>query len=152
MISNIDGDLLEAKEQYICHACNCVSHGAAGLAYDLFKKFPYSNIYVQRTSSSEPGTISIHGDGDQNRYIINMFSQYFPGKPNNNIKKDTSKIRKNYFMSCLEHISKIEGLQSVALPFGIGCGLAGGNWEEYYRLIEWFANSNPNVNVCLYKK
>jgi O-acetyl-ADP-ribose deacetylase (regulator of RNase III) len=152
MLSIIDGDLLEAKEQYICHACNCISNGAAGLAYDLFKKFSYSNIYVQRKSSSEPGTISIHGDGEQNRYIINMFSQYFPGKPNNANKKDNPKIRKNYFMSCLEHIAKIEGLQSIALPFGIGCGLAGGNWEEYYRLIEWFANSNPNINVIIYKK
>ena len=127
MINIIEGDLLESKEQYICHACNCVSYGAAGLAYALFNKFPYSNIYHERKCVSEPGTISVHGDGEENRYIINMFSQYFPGKSNKFNQKDTDKIRKNYFMSCLEQISKIENINSIAFPFNIGCGLAGGN-------------------------
>jgi hypothetical protein len=39
------GDLLDATEQFIAHQCNCISQNAGGLAFYLFKKFPYANVY-----------------------------------------------------------------------------------------------------------
>ena len=77
MIKTIVGDLLEAKEKYIVHQTNCTStRGAAGLAYYIYKKFPYSNIYQERDNPYNPGSIIISGDGKDQRYIVNLMGQY----------------------------------------------------------------------------
>ena len=39
-IKVINGNLLEAQEQYIIHQCNCVSVNAKTLAKQLFDKYP----------------------------------------------------------------------------------------------------------------
>lgn len=65
----IQGNVLNAKEQYIAHQCNCVSNDAKTLAKDIFEKFPSANTYhLSRT----PVTISVHDR------IINMYAQYYP--------------------------------------------------------------------------
>lgn len=40
----------------------------------------------------------------------------------------------------------------VAFPYGIGCGLAGGNWEEYRTVLEEFAEANPQYAIVIVKK
>lgn len=148
----INGDLLEAKEQYIAHQCNCVSAGrAAGLASLLFYKYPYSDVYKTRKNHSVPGTISIHGDGLSQRYVINMYAQYYPGKFRNEFSNDSNQMRQQYFKKCLEDIANIENLQSIAMPFNIGCGLAGGKWEDYSQILTDFINSTP-IELVLYQK
>jgi O-acetyl-ADP-ribose deacetylase (regulator of RNase III) len=145
MIKNIDGDLLNCDAKYIAHQCNCISKSAGGLAFYLFKKYPYSNIYSCRDYNDSStfdtlGTIKISGNGKDQRYIINMFSQYDPGSPNNDYSKlDGFKARENNFKKCLDEILKIKNLESIAFPKFIGCGLAGGNWEHYYKMLEEFS-------------
>jgi hypothetical protein len=41
---------------------------------------------------------------------------------------------------------------SIAFPYKIGCGLAGGKWEDYESMIYKFAKENPNIKVKIYKK
>lgn len=152
MIKLIGGDLLQATEQYIAHQVNCVTQGsAAGLARSLFKKYPYSDVYKNRVDKSLPGTITIHGDGVNNRYIINMYSQYYPGKFNNSFLNDNQSVREQYFTSSLKEISKIEDIKNIAFPYQVGCGLAGGNWEKYLNMLQDFADNNPNITVSLYQ-
>jgi hypothetical protein len=52
----------------------------------------------------------------------------------------------------LNDISKIENIQNktLALPFNIGCGLAGGKWDDYYNAINTFANKEK-IHITLYK-
>lgn len=152
MVKTIIGDLLEAKEQYIAHQCNCVSKGSAGLAYFLFKQFPYANIYQMRTSHSIPGTIHIAGDGIDNRYVINMFSQYYPGHYFDYYTNDNYDIRKHYFYKCLTNIANISNINSIAFPYKIGCGIAGGDWEDYLKMINDFADNNTNIAVVIYQR
>ncbi len=153
MIKLIEGDLLEANEQYIAHQTNCVTVGkAAGLAEKIFNKYPYSDVYTSRVDNSSPGSISIHGDGVKSRYIINMYAQYYPGKFNNLFEKDTQQQREGYFLQSLEEISRISNIKSIAMPYEIGCGLAGGKWESYLNMLQDFADKNPNINLSLYQK
>ena len=140
MITHIKGNLLDATEKYIAHQCNVVSSFASGLAGSIFKKYPYSDIYLLRNNFDIPGTIIIKGNGADQRYIINMLAQYYPGisrYPDS--PKDGIKAREQYFHQCLNEISKIPDLESIAFPFKIGCGLAGGSWNIYLRMIENFA-------------
>ena len=60
-----------------------------------------------------------------------MLAQYYPGEP----KYESYEQRLNWFKSCIDKISKIPDLKQVAFPYGIGCGLAGGRWEDYEKLI-----------------
>lgn len=151
MLKIIKGDLLESKEQYIAQQTNCCSQSAIGLAYYLFQKFPYANTYKNRFEKDVPGTIIICGNGLDKRYVINMNAQYTPGGPKY-ISIDTYKIREVYFQQCLDQISKIENLESIAFPYLIGCGLARGNWNNYYNMLNDFAETKSNIEVVIYQK
>jgi hypothetical protein len=146
-IKVITGNLLDASETFLCHQCNCVTNRAAHLAYSVFKRFPYSNIYVGRQKPDEPGTIFIDGDGRELRYVISMLAQYYPGQSNpRNISLDGYDSRLRYFRDCLRLMEDLKG--SFAFPFFIGCGAAGGDWNRYLPLIEKFA---VNRDVTLYR-
>jgi O-acetyl-ADP-ribose deacetylase (regulator of RNase III) len=155
MIEIVSGSLIDAKEKYIVHQTNCVTNRAAHLAQTVFKAFPFADIYTSRVEHDKPGTIIVRGNGKDQRYVINMLGQVFPGKPHdNNYGRDTALHREKYFHRCLGEIAKIENLETVALPHHIGCGAAGGNWTYYYDLITRFANyvaKTQNARVILYK-
>lgn len=139
MIKIISGNLLDAREKYIAHQCNCLSKKSAGIAKFIFDKYPYSNTYFNRVEPDITGAIKILGNGLDKRYVINMFAQYYPGQPEYTSNLDSVKAREKYFHQCLLKISKINNLESIAFPYGIGCGLAQGNWDYYLGTIENFA-------------
>ncbi len=135
-IKVVAGDILEAKEQFLAHQTNCTTSYARGLASQIFKKFPEADIYKKRKNikdHSKPGTITVIGR------IINMNGQYSPGRPRGS---DTAEKRELYFTQCLAEILKIKDIESIAFPFTIGCGLAGGNWDHYLKMIEDFAEGS----------
>src|SRR5581483_6177329 len=119
---------------------NCVTNRAAHLSKDVFKKFPWADIYTKREFHDQPGTIIVRGNGADQRYVINMLGQYYPGNPKfPESKQDGTAIRETYFHRCLGQVAKIQNLESVAFPWRIGCGAAGGDWDKYLKLIERFA-------------
>jgi O-acetyl-ADP-ribose deacetylase (regulator of RNase III) len=140
----IEGDLLESTAQYIVHQTNCVSSGASGIAKTIFDKWPETNIYKERSDNNywhKPGYIFIK------RHVINAMGQFLPGPPGrysmNSIKfNETPDMRQLWFICCLTSISCINGLKSVAFPYKIGCGLAGGDWDWYLKAIDDFADKS----------
>jgi O-acetyl-ADP-ribose deacetylase (regulator of RNase III) len=153
MIEIISGDILFAKEKYIAHQCNCVSKNAGGVAWAIFDKYPYSNVYANRIEPSKMGTIDIRGNDIDQRYIINMFAQYMPGTPIDSTSIfDSANIREKSFYHCLLRIVKIPDLHSIAFPYKIGCGLAGGNWTNYLGNLNNFSEHKQNVRVVIYKR
>lgn len=154
-IKTVNGDLLDANEDYIVHQCNCISTHAKALAEQIFDKFAYANVYKNRIKNNKqtysiPGTIEILGDGHDKRYIINMYSQYYPALPKYN--NDNTQKRIEWFNQCLYSISCIENItnKTIAMPFNIGCGAAGGDWDTYYEIINNFAK-NKKIYITLYK-
>lgn len=160
----VQGNLLNANETFICHQCNCMSLSGAGLYTQIAKKFPYADIYKERTEkinifsaltkrfpdSQSPGNLLIRGNGKDQRYVISILGQVKPGAPSASFDKtdypDNELARLNYFNNALSEMTKIqkyvENLPenvSFAFPWKIGCGLAGGNWEYYKRKIDAFA-------------
>lgn len=149
----VEGDLIESKAKYIIHQTNCVSSGASGLANTIFKKYPEANIYQSRHDSNvwhKPGHIYILPPaftGKPTFYsggVINAMGQFFPGIPRNEtidgiLINDTAEQRVNWFKMCLARILKLQNLESIDFPWRIGCGLAGGDWNEYRKIINSFA-------------
>ena len=151
----IQDDLLLAvdkyKFQYICHQTNCLSNNAAGIAASIFAKYPEANVYVERVNGVNHrdrfSRISMHGP------VINLYGQIAPGKPSDDPRStDIPRHRMGAFKYGLSLIGQIEGITSVAFPFGIGCGLARGNWEEYKQAIRRFATNHPAIRVGIFQK
>ena len=154
------GDLLQATDDIIVHQTNCVSSEAKGLARSLFHKFPHADTYKRRRRPSKAGSITVRGKrGGKQRLVVNLNAQYNPGKPSTE-GKDSEDARKDYFWNCLEglgdYIKHHKGTVTVGRPWRIGCGLAGGQWPQYYEMIEdWVryarSASGEGVIVNMYR-
>ena len=97
--------------------------------------------------------------------IVCLFGQYDYGKSYKYYKNnrpfldppESNQLREIWFQSCLNTFrnwlvtngydnSKIR----IGLPYGIGCGLAGGNWNTYHPMIKNF-EKEIKCQVILYK-
>lgn len=126
------GDLLKANVDIIGHQCNCQGSMGAGIAKQIANKFPnVENEYKKLCNSKKPeellGTCQVVQTYDQS--VANLFGQnrYGRGKRQTDYKalrKSLEELRDNY------------PDQIIGLPYGIGCGLAGGKWEIVKQLIE----------------
>jgi O-acetyl-ADP-ribose deacetylase (regulator of RNase III) len=162
IIEVIKGDLLASSEKYIAQQCNCVTVRAHGLSQSIATKYPYANVYKLRVpinksrncakTFDQPGTIKICSSNSEEvelPHIICMFAQFSPGKPGaytyDSSVDDSKENRIKWFQSCLLEIEKL-GLKRIAMPYFIGCGLAGGDWKVYQDLLE-----KSNVDIVLYQ-
>ena len=125
-----------------------------GLAKILFEKFPHADVYAERvpfvkgTQYSVPGTIEVRGDGAdlENRGVVNLMGQDRGGKPKSKAQKER---RAEWFASGLQAIAEMDHLESIAFPFKIGCGIAGGSWPRFRAMIEDLAAARPDVRVVI---
>src|SRR5262245_3676806 len=156
MFKIINGNLLDSECQYVAHQCNCYSRSVSGLAKAILNTFPWADVYSnsseRRNDASFFGTITVHGDPKRGqRYVINIYGQLKPGKPSPG--RDSAASRLEAFGKALNQIAEAHELESIGFPYGIGCGLAGGDWGKYERLLEDFAErvGERGVSVTLYR-
>lgn len=151
IVSEVRGNLLDAKEKYIAQQCNCVTVRPHGLSKSIAERWSHGDVYSGRSAKSRntaqepdtPGTVVITEGGPKEPVLLHLMAQWTPSKPGGynryypSTYRDTSANRKAWFKECLdaleEHIPREE---IIAVPFRIGCGLAGGNWTEYRKMLE----------------
>lgn len=143
-------NILDIDYQVIAQQCNCTSKIAKGLSATLAQKFPNADFYTNRTRPSTPGTVELRYIGrDENnkpRWIAALYAQYRPGKAS---EGDTREDRLGWFKSCLDKIVDYKNFRNITFPYKIGCGLAGGDWEDYKRILEDFACNFPHIQVYI---
>lgn len=147
MITHKKGNLLTAKEKVIAHQVNCFG-AAAGLAAAIFRKWPTAeNDYQQLIKRCQPkallGMAQLTGEQrDRNRHVIcNLFGQYEPGPAYNPQRLEQA-------LEMLGNTARIMNW-SVALPHGLSCGIAGGNWDEVLAIIE---RTMEGVDCVIYQR
>eukprot|EP00045_Choanoeca_perplexa_P016315 m.218825 g.218825 ORF g.218825 m.218825 type:complete len:192 (+) comp17225_c1_seq7:2293-2868(+) len=82
--------------------------------------------------------------------IINLFGQDNYGK-----RTESPLQRERWFKLGLDEIAarKVEeSITSLAMPHGIGCGRAGGNWQHYEAMLCTFAAENTDIRITLYRQ
>lgn len=149
------GDLLEFVGGIIVQQCNCLTVKSHGLSKQIAQRFPSADPYTRRrpvgkrnlaisADRATPGTVWREGR------VVCFMAQWRPGKINSpyfgkypeSDPPETADQREKWFAECLAELASKEPLQ-VAFPDHIGCGMAGGNWVQYERMIHEFAERLP---------
>jgi O-acetyl-ADP-ribose deacetylase (regulator of RNase III) len=139
----LNGDILECSEDIIVHQTNCMGVMGSGLAKQIKENFPdvFKGYYhFCKTNKAEDilGSALICED---RKYIANVFGQC-------NYGTDKRYTDYNALKSALNEVrdfAKEKGL-SVAIPYKLGCGLAGGDWNIVFEMItDIFADVPTNI-------
>ena len=174
LITTINSDICNAKDEYIIQQCNCLTIKPHGLSETIQKRFPYADLYSKRRPIGSrnlavpedrdvPGTFTVC-DSIGKPKIVCLFGQWRPGNldspyvlsyPESN-PPETNDSRLQWFITSLnafgdslvEHGDRIH---TVAIPYKIGCGLAGGSWDMYEKVLKEFSVNYKNVvKITLY--
>lgn len=146
-IKHIEGDILTEptrdKITLICHQVNCRGVMGAGLAKQIRNKWPV--VFDEYVKVCFPGRL---GDFQSVKvasrlYVVNLFGQLNYGR---------DKRQTNYAAlgSALFRAMQCCPNGTFRIPYGLGCGLAGGNWVTVLSLIEEAAAA-CDVNVEIWK-
>lgn len=144
-----NGNILESDANIICHQVNCQGVMGAGLALQIRKRYPsafeeYRGTCTKAAGNRQDlmGTIQLSPVG-QRKLIAHCFGQFGYGRYG--CHTDYDALREAMTRVCA--FAK-ETSMSIAIPYGIGCGLAGGNWLTVKRILsEVFADSNVDVTI-----
>ena len=142
-------DLVNSPVQIIAHQVNCRGVMDAGIAKQLAEKYkglykgyldsikgrvdgpPLGKAYVYDCWYEAVGT-------KMSRKIINVFGQDAYGRDGCYTNYDAVK---RGFIDGIDYIREDEDIRpwnqlTIGIPFGIGCGLAGGNWDDMKKVLE----------------
>lgn len=144
MIKVKNGNILNAKENIICHQVNVQGVMGGGIAkqladcYEGLERF-YSKHCKELNNDYQylSGTVLFYKDYEV--IIANMFSQM----PN----FDTDYIAMEKCLRNIKAWAENNNL-SIAIPYKIGCGIANGDWNTVYKIIEKVFS---DYDVTLYK-
>lgn len=129
----LEGNILNAKNCYICHQVNCQGIMGGGLARQIKEFDPYVEkeyiAFTEEKFGNLLGEIQIV-PSKNNIEFVNMFAQD---------KCGSSEKYTDYeaFEKCLIKMTKrLNKNTNIYFPYKIGCGLGGGDWDIIFSLIE----------------
>lgn len=138
----IDGNLLDFPNNInsIAHSCNTHNVMGAGIAHQIKYRYPnaYSaDCYAMMNNDNQLGWYSFSvTDATQNKGIYNMYTQDKIGSKRA-VNYEAFYVALNKVADHMEWRSKHEDEEkTLGLPYGISCGLAGGNWGIIKAMIE----------------
>jgi len=144
------GDIVTGNYPIFCQQVNCKGVMGAGLAKQI--KTKYSEVYNQYKMYCDVASLGKcdYVPTKDRRICINMFAQDGYGRDKRYTDYDA-------FKECLEHISffmkfRSKNKPSIAFPYGIGCGLAGGDWYIILGMLKDFAEKIPQDVIIVEKE
>lgn len=148
-----NGNLLNTNINIIAHQVNCQGVMGAGVAKQIKEKYPAVYKDYRRLCEDTSNKMDLLGTclisiEKENKMICNLFGQYNYGR--NGTYTNTSYLSSAILLmiNMLEQIYNIKDKTHpqlvIAIPYKIGCGLGGGNWEEVKTIFE---NIERSYNV-----
>ena len=128
------GDLFTTDAAYICHQVNCMGRMGSGIAKTIREKFPtaYEEYYQMCRYTNRPSELLGYSQivNTRGKMIVNLFAQErygFDGRQYTDY---------DAFRRCLQMLKRsIAWNNRIAFPYGIGCGLGGGDWEVIFQML-----------------
>ena len=137
MIEIINGNIFEGDADIICHQVNTYGIMGAGIALQIKEKC----LDYQRHGLNPIGKVLYCRTKYSNVVIANLFSQIGMSTDYNAMK--------NCLQSIYNDCKKYN--ETVAIPYKIGCGIAGGDWNKVYGIIEEIFSQDEDVKCTIYK-
>lgn len=148
----IEGNLLDFPQgiNRIAHSCNTHNVMGAGIARSIKSHFPYAwqaDCIAHQNQKNKLGSYSFGwvdiDSGDCEKGVYNLYSQSTIGMGR--------EVNYEAFYQALcnaREDMEIHQVQSgenitLGLPYGISCGLAGGNWKIISAMIDDIFNNSP---------
>ena len=126
-------DILTIEKGIVVHQCNAQKNMGAGIAKLIKRKWSIA-FQVYKSSPQKLGTISAV-EVDPGIVVANLIGQdRYGGQGRTFCYTDYNAIRKG-FRALKDHLPLYEQTQAY-VPYGMGCGLAGGNWDMYSMIID----------------
>lgn len=139
MPKRLKGDILDAQHGIICHQVNCQMVMGAGLAKQIKQKWPHIyKEYMQVKNwpvKQRLGRCQIVEVEPKTLYVANLFGQMFYGREKGRVYTDTGALGNALVQLKGWHRDNCHSEFPIWIPYKMGCGLAGGNWNEIYTLI-----------------
>lgn len=136
MLKYVKGDLLEAKEDFICHQVNCMGVMGSGVAKQIADKWPKVKCMYRKLCSLFPPEARSILLGriqavqiNETQQVINIFGQCDYGRDRKRVYTDYDALEQAFFSIRRRN-------KSYAFPYRFGCGLANGDWTIVRSLIE----------------
>lgn len=155
MIHITYGNILSVEDGIIVQQVNCMGVMGAGLAKQLRSKYPgifpayrdFIDREMRAASSKDESTLlgkAFFYQPTGSLMIANCFGQRHYGR---GLQTDYSALERA--LTIVRNTAKECG-KTVAIPWGIGCGLAGGDWNKVMGIILRVFSSCHSVDVTIY--
>lgn len=150
MIHHKKGDLLKSDCTVIMHQANCFKTMDAGIAKSIVKLYPevkrvdkeYKACPKERLGNFTHVTIN------NGPTIVNLYGQYGFGREKIQTKYDKLESAiENFFTFAKKN--NID-LSKVGVPYKVGCGLAGGDWNVVLGILDKQSEKH-NVDIYIYE-
>ena len=166
MVKYIEGNILDITNGIICHQVNTQGVMGAGLAKQIRDKWP--NVYfdykgVLREYGNEIFGHSSYsfvemgvGDGGDRVAVANLYAQNSYGYHGvytdyDALRSALEDVRENAMGFAPNHFLQMLVGLPVYIPYGLGCGLAGGEWSRVAKIIDdVFGESDVECYVIKY--
>lgn len=134
-------DILLADDNIIVHQVNNLGIMGAGLALQIRNKYP-KVFEAYKNTEQIIGKLHLCKI-DTDKYICNMFSQ-------NGISRSKRTTDYDAMEGCIARLVKYakDKGYTIAMPYKIGCGLAGGDWEKVKAIIDKYNDGR----ITIYRK
>lgn len=159
----VTGDLLQSDCDIIIHQANCFTRMRSGIAKSIVAKYPQAEkadneFPIPSGDKGRLGNFSYAHIPTEGVTIVNLYGQYTYGtdKVQTLYGKFEEALRKvmEGLATSPKHIEAYEADRSVfykiGLPYRIGCGLAGGDWNVVRTIIENVCH-DYDVPIYIYK-
>lgn len=144
MLKIVNGNIFDSDANIICHQVNTFGIMGGGIALQVKNRFPivyqeYKDLCDENKNNNLLGNV-LFSYYDENKMIANCFSQDGWETDYNALRDCLIKVRSN----CQQSI------RSVALPYNYGCGIAKGDWNIVYNIIQEIFE-NTLIDCVIYK-
>lgn len=141
----IEKNILECKEDIIVHQVNCKGVMGSGIAKQIKTVYPevYKGYryYCKTNLLSDIFGSALICEANNGKYIANVFGQVNYGRG----EKHTDYDALRHGLEEVRDFAK-ENKLTIAIPYKIGCGLGGGDWNTVFDMInEIFAEVDCNI-------
>ena len=148
MIHIVKGNLLESDCNVIAHQVNCMGVMGAGIAAKIKQKYPWAYRAYYFQCRSHLGAHELLGTAqivpepcEEDEYrripatrlrVVHLYGQYKYGRER---QHTVYQAVEDALHLMLRNLHQDQDLK-IGLPYGMGCGLAGGNWGIVSEIIE----------------